>query len=82
MALIITITTIINYIIFVIVIIITIILIENVNNNILFRKKIFAYCPKVTLVETGFEPENFEFSIYQSNYLTRPNDALLVYPCF
>ena len=38
------------------------------------KKRFFAYCPKVSLVETGFEPGAFEFPTYQSNYLTRPND--------
>ena len=64
-----------NYIIF---IIITIILIKNSNNNILLKKKekkrFYAHCPKVTSVETGFEPGTFEFPTYQSNYLTCPND--------
>ena len=66
-ALIITITTANNNII----VIITIILIKNSNNNILFlkkeKKRFFACCPKVTLVETGFEPGTFEFpGVYQS----------------
>ena len=32
------------------------------------KKRFLAYCPKVILVGTGFEPGTFD------NYLTRPND--------
>ena len=73
MALIITITIINNHII----VIITIILIKNSNNNIFKqqkKKRFLAYCPKVTLVGTGFELATFELSSYLSKYLTRPND--------
>ena len=64
LAVMIAIITIHNYVIVTIVIIITIILIKNSNNNIFFlkkEKKNFAYCSKVTLVGTGFEPGTFEF---------------------
>ena len=63
-------TIIINYITVIIFTIITIILIKNSNNNILFKKKqktkFLAYCPKVTLVGTGFEPGTFESPTYQA----------------
>ena len=63
---------------YIFIIIITIILIKNSDDNILLKKKkkkrFFVYCPKVTLVGTGFEPGTFEFPTYRSNYLTRPND--------
>ena len=50
------------------------------------KRRFFAYCPKVTLVGTGFEPGTFEFPTYQSNYLTRPTISAIpttcVYPRF
>ena len=56
------------------VVIITIILIKNNNNIFTKKKKFFAYCLKVTLVGTEFEPGTVELPTYQFNYLTRPND--------
>ena len=54
------------------------IVIKNSNNNILLKKenKGFLSCPKVTLLQTGFEPGTFEFPTctYVQNYLARPND--------
>ena len=64
------------------------IVIQNSNNNILFkkRKKNFRDCPKDTLFQTGFEPATFEFPNYLPNYLTRPNDlgypTICVFRCF